>query len=52
MTLRFYSDDYQEYAGFKFTVTLEKIPVVNYGAVAIAGNTATIDVYITSGTII
>ena len=43
MTLRFYSDDYQEYAGFEFTVTLEKIPVVNYGAVAIAGNTATID---------
>ncbi len=42
MTLRFYSDDSQEYAGFEFTVTLEKIPVVN-GAITIAGNTATID---------
>lgn len=43
MTLGFYSDESQEYAGFEFTVTLEKIPAVNYGAVAIAGNTATID---------
>ena len=42
MTLRFYSDESQEYAGFEFTVTLEKIPVVN-GAITIAGNTATID---------
>ena len=43
MTLIIYSDGSQEYAGFEFTVTLEKIPAVNYGAVAIAGNTATID---------
>jgi len=42
MILRFYSDESQEYAGFEFTVTLEKIPVVN-GAITIAGNTATID---------
>ena len=42
MTLEFHSDAYEEYAGFEFTVTLEKIPVVN-GAITIAGNTATID---------
>ena len=42
MTLEFHSDEYVEYAGFEFTVTLEKIPVVN-GAITIAGNTATID---------
>ena len=42
MTLEFHSDEYEEYAGFEFTVTLEKIPVVN-GAITIAGNTATID---------